>query len=179
MTVWKNIMTADERAEVERMVVDAYKGPEGTRSHREAGELFLAQLRAAEQAGRDYPALLMEEWAEKRAASFAAELWKRRDVFTATAGKATRTRHLRRGVARVAGNGKVAWTQDSLLDLTRDEIAAAIHSERDHLGAAAFNVSYLGRILQLLDRTGAETVGAGLAAEGWQSLDDYLAAAAS
>lgn len=177
MTVWKNVMTADERAEVESMVLDAYKGPDGTRSHREAGDLFLEQLRAAEQAGRDYPSLLMAEWAERRAASFAAELWKRRDVFQATAGKTTRTRHLKRGVARLNENGKVAWTQDSLMDLTRLEVAAALESERDHIGQARFNAGYLAQLLALIDRTGAITVGAALSAEGWERLDDYLAAA--
>src|SRR5690606_12959656 len=116
---------------VESAVVAAFVDDETgeVRTTRDAKAEFVAYMRSAQQAHREWADILMDEWDEKSAGNFALNLWKRQDAFTTTVSGVKRSRDLMRGTQRRSGEGTRADVQASLLDWTLDDIKQGIYAE--------------------------------------------------
>ena len=176
MKVWSRVLSAEERTEVEAHVVASFIDTEtgATRPTVAAKAEFVARVRLAESAGKRWADLLLDEWAERGAGTFAAELWKRRDAFTTTVKGVQRTRALRRGRKQVTDDGERVDVQASLLDWSADDLKEAIVAESMRAKEARINLDTYAALLRLVSGAEAESVGEALSTVGL-SLDEYLA----
>lgn len=176
MSAWNKILSAEERVEVEQLVVSAYIDTETgeTRPTREAKAEFVLSVESARQAGRTWAEALSEEWMANGAGHFAASLWKRRDAFTATARGVQRTRALNRGKKVRRENGTQVDVQESLLTWTVHDLKEAIVAEAMRSNEARINMDIYAKLVRLCEQTGLEPVDAALDAIG-MTLDEYLA----
>lgn len=177
---WSRILSAEERAEVELLVIQSYIDQETgeTRTTRDAKTAFIEAFDSARQAGRSWAAFMADEWVEVGAGTFAANLWKRRDAFTTAVTGEQRVRSLNRGKTRRDADGRTEYVQESLLSWSHEDLAEAIVAEAAREKEARINLETYAALIRLLKQTGAETVEEGLTETG-QTLDEYLAAVAA
>ena len=176
MSAWSKVLSPDERAEVEGLVVAAFVDMETgeTRSTRDAKTEFLASFESARMAGRVWADAMADEWTANGAGTFAANLWKRRDTFTTTVKGVQRTRSLHRGKKARRDDGSSVDVQASLLDWSVDDLKEAIVAEVMRAQEADVNVGTYRKLIRLCQESGVEPVEAALLAIG-MSLDEYLA----
>jgi hypothetical protein len=176
MSAWSKLLGPDERAEVESGVVAAYIDPETgeTRPTSAAKAEFVEFVRTAERQGREWAGILLDEWAERGAGNFAAELWKRRDAFTATVKGVQRSRSLHRGKKVRTADGTSLDVQASLLDWSLDDLKEGLVAEAMRAKEARINLDTYAALIRLCDDTGKQPVSVALAAIG-KSIDEYLA----
>lgn len=176
MSAWSKILSPDERAEVEALVVASYVDTETgeTRPTRQAKAEFVASVESARQAGRVWADAMAEDWIATGAGNFAAGLWKRRDAFTTTVKGEQRSRSLHRGKKSVAADGARVDVQESLLSWSVEDLKEAIVAEAMRQKEARINLDTYAKLIRLCQDTGIEPVDAALAAIG-MSLDEYLA----
>lgn len=176
MSAWSKILSPEERAEVEGLVVGSYIDMETgeTRPTSEAKAEFWAAVEQAQRAGRLWADALVEEWAERGAGNFAAELWKRRDAFTTTVKGEQRVRSLRRGKKIRREDGTSLDVQASLLTWSVDDLKEAILAEAMRMKEGRINLDTYAKLMRLCENTGLYLVGDALTSVG-KSLDEYLA----
>lgn len=176
MSAWSKILSPEERVEVEELVVAAFTDSETgeTRPTRSAKAEFVASVESARQAGRVWAEALTEEWMANGAGNFAANLWKRRDAFTATARGVQRTRALHRGKKIRTADGTRLDVQESLLSWSVEDLKNGILEAARSVEDLRINLETYAKLLRLCDRTGIEPVEEALASIG-MSLDEYLA----
>lgn len=177
MSAWSKILSPEERAEVEALVVGSYVDAETgeTRATSEAKAEFWSAVEQAQRAGRLWADVLIEEWAERGAGTFAAELWKRRDAFTTTVRGQQRVRALRRGKKIKREDGTSLDVQASLLTWSIHDLREAMQAERMRATETRINLDTYDRLARLCESTGCDMVTDALESVG-MSLDEYLAA---
>ena len=170
-------LSGDEVAELDDAVREAYQPTPGVqRTHAEAAADFLGRiLPDAEQAHRRWASAVRAEATERGLRSLLQDRWKARGgKFTATVAGRQKVRDRVRGKVVVdEATGVRSWTQmqldlDGASDL-RDKIADAVRNIDENRA----NISIFRRLLDLVEATQADSVGAALAARG-TSLDEYL-----
>lgn len=169
------LLTAEERAEVDAAVHDAYTTEDGdVRGHAEAMEEFGRAIADAVQAHRRWPEVLLDAWREEGQRAFLRSRWKDAKVFGLIHKGRKRTRAERRGVLARSDEGRQEWRQVSLIDWTADQLQQAIRDCAKRIEEERANVAMYRALLELLTETGQFTVRAALEIRK-VSLEDYLA----
>lgn len=169
-------MPEDERTEILDAVRDSYLTATGTpRSHAAALTEFAHLLDDAEQAHRPWVRDLRNAWMFEGMRKFIQDQWKAigKPFVVMDKKGGSHVRSTKRGVLRPDESGKQAWTQMELLDWNADDLQLALNIAATHVEEQRVNIGMFRRLLDLMDRTGKETVGEALSASG-VTLDEFL-----
>jgi hypothetical protein len=170
-----NKFTDTERAEIDSLIHDAYVDEDGEiRTHAAAAEEFSKSLNRAESAGREWAALMLDDWRDEGMKAFIAFRYKNSELFEFVRADRPVSRTLRRGTQRITEDGSVQWIQDSLMFWTIVQLEAAIADERRAIEDRQTNIAMYQALIELLTETGCSTVSAALDANK-TTLAEYLA----
>lgn len=168
-------LSPEERVEVDSLVHDAYTDPEtgDVLTHTEALERFGAYMSQAEQARRDWTALLRDDWIDAGMRAFLKDRYKHARIFEFHHQGRPKSRTERRGTRRVDDEGNKSWVQQTLIDWTPDQLRAAIRECHSRVAEEQANIAMYQALLELCQETQRYTVRDALEVRG-TTLEAYL-----
>lgn len=168
------MLSLEERAEVDALIHEAYANPDGTaRPHSDAVVEFDRLLMDAMHAHREWPHLLLDEWRHAGMKAFIADRYKHSELFEFTHRKKAVQRTAHRGTRRVDDEGRASWVQEQFVTFTRAQLIAAIADEQRAIADRQTNIAMYRALVDLLDETDAYTVAEALEQRG-QTISEFL-----
>lgn len=169
-----NQFSAEERAEIDALIHQAYTDADGMpRTHAEAADEFDSLLTTAVQSHREWAGILLDHWRFEGMKSFIADRYKHSELFEFTRRDRKVSRTARRGTQRTDESGAEKWVQLQFHDWTVFDLRAAIAREEQAISERQTNIAMYRALVDLIQETGASTVGEALTQRG-QTIGEFL-----